>query len=169
MGSTSLIPPTCLGNYPCWLDILIRTHGLESMASMSSAWVGEPDGRGTWGLIQTCFLTLFLSIYSAIHLNIQPHQKSETIIPSTDRCFNTCHICAGFECGSEQTLLPCGSLSKSKGSGTTNLRDREVDSMLATSVTKKHNLSSVSAKPIDYVLFSKTTMVHLSAIRPPAH
>jgi len=90
VGSTSLISPTCLGNYPCWLDILIRIHGLESMASMSSAWVSEPDGRGTWGLIQTCLLTLFLCIYSAVHLNIQPHQKSKTIIPSTDRCFNTC-------------------------------------------------------------------------------
>ncbi len=78
-------------------------------------------------------------------------------------------ICAGFECVSEQTLLPCGSLSKSKGSGTTNLRDREVDSILARAKTKKHNLSSVYAKPIDYILFSKTTMVHLSAIRPPAH
>ena len=30
----------------------------------------EPNGRGTWGLIQTCLLTLGLCIYSAIHLNV---------------------------------------------------------------------------------------------------
>ena len=44
------------------------------MASISHAWVDEPSGRGTWGLIQTCLVTLFLCIYTAIHLNIRPHQ-----------------------------------------------------------------------------------------------
>ena len=33
-------------------------------------WVPEPDGRGTWGLVQTCLLTLGLCVYSAIHLNV---------------------------------------------------------------------------------------------------
>ena len=83
---------------------------------------------------------------------------------------NRCQQCfADSECCSEQTVLPRGSVYKSEGSGTTNLRDREVDSILATLMTKKHNLSSVYAKPIDYILLSKTTMVHLSAIGPPAH
>lgn len=45
------------------------------MASMSSGWVGEPDGRGTWGLIQTCLLTLLLCIYTAVHISIKPHQS----------------------------------------------------------------------------------------------
>ena len=44
------------------------------MASISQAWVDEPNGRGTWGLIQNCLVTLFLCIYTAIHLNISPHQ-----------------------------------------------------------------------------------------------
>ena len=44
------------------------------MAAVSHAWVDEPNGRGTWGLIQTCLVTLFLCIYTAIHLNIRPHQ-----------------------------------------------------------------------------------------------
>lgn len=44
------------------------------MASISNAWVDEPNGRGTWGLIQTCLVTLFLCVYTAIHLNIRPHQ-----------------------------------------------------------------------------------------------
>ena len=33
-------------------------------------WIPEPNGRGTWGLIQTCLLTLGLCVYSAIHLNV---------------------------------------------------------------------------------------------------
>ena len=41
----------------------------------STAWVSEPDGRGTWGIIQTCMTTLFLCVYTAIHLNIRPHQS----------------------------------------------------------------------------------------------
>ena len=33
-------------------------------------WVPEPNGRGTWGLVQTCLLTLGLCVYSAVHLNV---------------------------------------------------------------------------------------------------
>ena len=44
------------------------------MATVSHAWVDEPNGRGTWGLIQTCLVTLFLCTYTAIHLNVHPHQ-----------------------------------------------------------------------------------------------
>ena len=45
------------------------------MPSVTDAWVKEPDGRGTWSLVQTCFLTLFLCTYTALHLNIPPHQS----------------------------------------------------------------------------------------------
>ena len=45
------------------------------MPSVSDAWVKEPEGRGTWSLIQTCFLTLFLCTYTALHLNVPPHQR----------------------------------------------------------------------------------------------
>lgn len=33
-------------------------------------WVNEPNNRGTYGLLQTCILTLGLCVYSAIHLNV---------------------------------------------------------------------------------------------------
>lgn len=45
------------------------------MFSVSHAWVSEPDGQGTWEIIQTCLLTLLLCIYTAIHFNIRPHQS----------------------------------------------------------------------------------------------
>ena len=47
------------------------------MSSIPAAWVNEPDGRGTWGLIQTCLLTLFLCVYTAVHLNVLPHQSKK--------------------------------------------------------------------------------------------
>ncbi|KAK9422155.1 hypothetical protein SUNI508_05163 [Seiridium unicorne] len=33
-------------------------------------WVSDPDGRGTFGIIQSCVITLALCIYTALHLNI---------------------------------------------------------------------------------------------------
>lgn len=33
-------------------------------------WMPEPNSRGTWGLVQTCLLTLGLCVYTAIHLNV---------------------------------------------------------------------------------------------------
>ena len=44
------------------------------MSTPPAGWVSEPDGRGTWGLIQSCLVTLCLCIYTAIHLNIRPQQ-----------------------------------------------------------------------------------------------
>lgn len=38
-------------------------------------YVPEPNGRGTWGLISSCVLTLVLCVWSALHLNIPaPHE-----------------------------------------------------------------------------------------------
>jgi len=36
----------------------------------SPRWVPDPNTRGTWGLVQTCVLTLGLCVYSAFHLNV---------------------------------------------------------------------------------------------------
>ncbi|KAL9032106.1 MAG: hypothetical protein Q9180_006697 [Flavoplaca navasiana] len=47
------------------------------MSTNTTAWVQEPDGRGTWGLLLSCFLTLILCTYTAIHLSIQPHQSTK--------------------------------------------------------------------------------------------
>jgi hypothetical protein len=41
-----------------------------------SAWVAGPSGRGTYSLILSCFTTLFLCAWSAVHLNI-PGRYSE--------------------------------------------------------------------------------------------
>lgn len=34
------------------------------------SWVSDPNGRGTFSLVESCLLTLSLCVWSAIHLNI---------------------------------------------------------------------------------------------------
>lgn len=42
-----------------------------------SGWVDDPDGRGTFTIASSCVLTLSLCVYTAIHLNVRPHRKTE--------------------------------------------------------------------------------------------
>jgi hypothetical protein len=42
-------------------------------------WHSEPRGRGTWGILSTCLLTLGLCVWTALHLNI-PKRKGTGII-----------------------------------------------------------------------------------------
>ena len=37
--------------------------------------VSEPDGKETWGLIQSCLIILLLCVFTAIHLNIRQHES----------------------------------------------------------------------------------------------
>jgi hypothetical protein len=41
------------------------------------AWVSEPDGRGTMGLIWSCLSVLFICSWSTIHLNVPAHKDSD--------------------------------------------------------------------------------------------
>ena len=38
----------------------------------AAPWVKEPDGRGTWGLVYGCLFTIFLCVWTAVHVNIPP-------------------------------------------------------------------------------------------------
>jgi hypothetical protein len=38
-------------------------------------WVSDPGGRGTFGLILSCLLTLGICVWSAMHLNIPPQDE----------------------------------------------------------------------------------------------
>ena len=42
-------------------------------------WVSEPRGRGTWSLLYSCIFTLFLCVYTAIHLNVPPQHESSFV------------------------------------------------------------------------------------------
>lgn len=49
--------------------------GSEPLSS-SPSWRTEPEGRGHYGIISTCLITLSLCIWSALHLNVPEHKKS---------------------------------------------------------------------------------------------
>lgn len=42
----------------------------------TSAWRPEPNGRGTWGILSSCILTILLCVWSAVHLNVPQHRKT---------------------------------------------------------------------------------------------
>lgn len=41
-----------------------------------SAWVSEPNVRGTWSILSSCIITISLCVWTAVHLNIPEHQRT---------------------------------------------------------------------------------------------
>src|ERR1700740_3843817 len=41
-------------------------------------WIAEPSGRGTASLLYTCLITIFLCVWSAMHIPIPERNKSKT-------------------------------------------------------------------------------------------
>ncbi|KDN72213.1 hypothetical protein CSUB01_10047 [Colletotrichum sublineola] len=51
---------------------LLPILGSASASSPTTGWVSEPNGRGTFGLICSCVLTLTICVWTALHLNVPP-------------------------------------------------------------------------------------------------
>lgn len=51
---------------------------LKNLTALSTEiappWVAEPNERGTWSILYSCTFTIFLCVYTAIHLNIPPDE-----------------------------------------------------------------------------------------------
>ena len=47
----------------------------NSSTTDTVGWVSDPIGRGTFSLVCSCVLTLGLCVWSAMHLNIPPHDE----------------------------------------------------------------------------------------------
>lgn len=54
-----------------------RTAVATTNHTIVSGWVDDPDGRGTFTIASSCVLTLSLCVYTAIHLNVRPHRRTE--------------------------------------------------------------------------------------------
>ncbi|KAF6811891.1 hypothetical protein CSOJ01_05482 [Colletotrichum sojae] len=55
------------------LALVLATTATAADSSTSSSligWVPEPDGRGTFGLLCSCVLTLTICVWTALHLNV---------------------------------------------------------------------------------------------------
>ena len=53
---------------------------MSNSTSTLYGWVEQPNGRGTFDIIQNCFLTIFLSTWTSLHLNV-PGLKEGTWRP----------------------------------------------------------------------------------------
>jgi hypothetical protein len=42
----------------------------------TTGWTPEPDGRGTIGLVWSCLATIFICVWSALHLNLPAESES---------------------------------------------------------------------------------------------
>ena len=58
--------------------------GVSTLSAPSRTWnlltlvrSQEPDGRGTFGILKSCVITLVLCVYTALHLNIPPANSSK--------------------------------------------------------------------------------------------
>ncbi|KAH8897895.1 hypothetical protein GQ53DRAFT_884815 [Thozetella sp. PMI_491] len=59
------------------------------MSEARVGWVAEPDGRGTLGIIWTCLSTLFICIWTSLHLNIPP-MANKPFVGTKDRIMWVC-------------------------------------------------------------------------------
>ena len=60
---------TCLDLILLVFLLLIQniTHLKDDIAP---SWVPEPDGRGTWSVLYGCVFTIWMCVFTAVHLNI---------------------------------------------------------------------------------------------------
>ncbi|KAK1976755.1 hypothetical protein LZ30DRAFT_733762 [Colletotrichum cereale] len=49
---------------------LLQMIGPANASSSTTGWASEPNGRGTFGLICSCVLTLTICVWTALHLNV---------------------------------------------------------------------------------------------------
>ena len=58
------------------MHIVTQSQPLPSNATEITGWVFEPDGRGTVGILFTCLASLALSVWTAVHTNLNPAATS---------------------------------------------------------------------------------------------
>ena len=62
----------CLHSYVITLLLIWvqTTQGFNDTIT-TPGWRSEPDGRGTWSILWTCLVTIFLCTWSSLHLSVK--------------------------------------------------------------------------------------------------
>lgn len=60
----------CLLNLVIVGDWIVEAHAKDNI--LVHGWKPEPDGRGTWSIVWTCLVTIFLCTWSVQHDNVPP-------------------------------------------------------------------------------------------------
>jgi len=60
---------------PAFID-LTHSAALPSDKPYIS-WQSEPRGRGTWGILNSCVITLIFCVYTSVHLNVPPYRATK--------------------------------------------------------------------------------------------
>lgn len=56
--------------------IQISVTSALAQSTETVGWQSDPNGRGTFTLVSSCIFTLTICVYSAMHLNVPPHEES---------------------------------------------------------------------------------------------
>ena len=69
----TLIPPlSIMSRASSYLLIVSAVRATQAMNdTFVSGWVQEPDGRGTWSILWSCLVTIFLCTWSVLHLTVK--------------------------------------------------------------------------------------------------
>jgi len=59
---------------PPWTHFLFSLFSLLTDGILSRRL--EPDGRGTFGILKSCIITLLLCVYTVLHVNVQPEKAT---------------------------------------------------------------------------------------------
>lgn len=55
---------------------MLRIFGDPHSENGTITWQPEPLSRGTWSILSTCTLTMFLCVWTAVHLNVPPPEST---------------------------------------------------------------------------------------------
>ena len=55
------------------------TNDSKLVSLLESSWVSGPTSRGTLTVVFSCFITLFLCVWTAVQVNIEPENNRNSV------------------------------------------------------------------------------------------
>ena len=66
----------CVSRLYCSLNLAAMNQTIPDESGRVHGWIAEPSGRGTAGLLYNCLVTIFLCVWSALHIPIPKRNAS---------------------------------------------------------------------------------------------